>query len=95
MHKRIAISVAFSPKPKIFSKLINPAYEKLSKDSSRLEHLIILAQTGKTLTIDRVKTTLTSESAQQLAQSLANAEQLYKKLLQSLANEQFSSIDSI
>jgi tetratricopeptide (TPR) repeat protein len=79
----------------ILSKLVNPAYEKLSKEPSRAEHLIILSQTGKTLSLDRFKTTLTDESAQQLAQSLANAEQLYKKLLQSLANEQFSAIESI
>jgi curved DNA-binding protein CbpA len=79
----------------ILSKLVNPAYEKLSKEPSRIEHLIILSQTGKTLSLDRVKTTLTGEAAQQLAQSLANAEQLYQKLLKSLSNEQFSSINSI
>ncbi|MBF2020984.1 MAG: DnaJ domain-containing protein [Hydrococcus sp. C42_A2020_068] len=79
----------------ILSKLVNPAYEQLSKDVTRTEYLLILSQMGKTLTLDGGKITLVSESAKQLAQAINNADQLYKKLLQSLALEQYTSIDKI
>lgn len=79
----------------ILSKLVNPAYEHLSKDNSRVEHLLILAQTGKTLVPESSKTTVTSEPAKQLLQSAANIDQFYKKLLESLALEQYTSIDQI
>ncbi|MCU0535986.1 MAG: DnaJ domain-containing protein [Hydrococcus sp. Prado102] len=79
----------------ILSKLVNPAYEHLSKDHSRTEHLLILAQMGKTLVPESAKTTVTSESAKQLLQEVVNVDQTYKKLLQSLATEQYTSIDQI
>jgi curved DNA-binding protein CbpA len=79
----------------ILSKLVNPAYENLSKDHSRTEHLLILAQTGKTLAPESTKATVTSEPAKQLLQAIANIDSVYKKLLQSLASEQYTSIDQI
>jgi preprotein translocase subunit Sec63 len=79
----------------ILSKLVNPAYEQLSKDGARAEYLLILSQMGKTLTLEGGKITLVSESAKQLSQAIANAEQLYKKLLQSLISEQYTSIDKV
>jgi curved DNA-binding protein CbpA len=80
---------------RILSKLVNPAYEHLSKDNSRAEYLLILSHMGKTLTMESGKITLTSEPAKELAQAVANTEQTYKKLLQSLASEQYNSIGEI
>jgi curved DNA-binding protein CbpA len=79
----------------ILSKLVNPSYEQLSKDSSRAEYLLILSGTSKTLVLDNVKTMLTSEPAKQLIQAVAHTDQLYKKLLQALATEQYNSLDRI
>jgi curved DNA-binding protein CbpA len=79
----------------ILSKLVNPAYEHLSKDNSRTEHLLILTQMGKTIVPESTKTTVTSEPAKQLLQATVNTDAVYKKLLESLASEQYSSIDQI
>jgi curved DNA-binding protein CbpA len=77
----------------LLSRLVNPAYEELSKENARAEHLLILAQMGKTIAIEGSNITLTSESAKQLSQAIGDRKQLYKKLLQSLASAQFTSLD--
>lgn len=79
----------------LLSKLVNPAYEELSKENARAEHLLILAQMGKTIATEGSNIMLTSEPAKQLSQAIGDREQLYKKLLQSLASKQFASLDKV
>jgi curved DNA-binding protein CbpA len=79
----------------ILSKLVNPAYEELSKEHSRAEYFLILAQMGKKLATEGEKITLASEAAKQLSSAIGNEERLYKQLLQSLTSEQYTSIDKI
>jgi tetratricopeptide (TPR) repeat protein len=67
----------------------------LSKESQRTEYLLVLSQMGKTLTLEGGKITLTSESAKQLAQAGFNADNTYKKLLQPLVSEQFTSVNKV
>lgn len=79
----------------ILSKLVNPAYEHLSKENLRAEYLLVLSQMGKTLTLEGGKITLASESAKQLAQAGFNVDAAYKKLLQPLVSEQFTSVNKV
>lgn len=76
----------------LLSKLVNPAYEVLSKDKSRNEHLIVLSQTGKRLASESSKITIASDVAQQLYQAGANLDQVYEQLLTSLAKDQYLSV---
>jgi curved DNA-binding protein CbpA len=77
----------------LLSKLVNPAYELLSKDKSRNEHLIVLAQTGKRLADEAHRITIASDVAQQLYQAQGNLDQVYQNLLKSLAEEQYLDLD--
>lgn len=79
----------------ILSKLVNPAYEELSKENLRAEYLLVLSQMGKTLTLEGGKITLVSEPAKQLAQAGFNVDTVYKQLLQPLILDQFNSLDRV
>jgi tetratricopeptide (TPR) repeat protein len=77
----------------LLSKLVNPAYEILSKDKSRNEHLIVLTQTGKRLSDEAHKITIASDVAQKLYQAQNNIDQVYQELLNSLAQDQYVSLE--
>lgn len=79
----------------ILSKLVNPAYEYLSKENLRAEYLLVLSQMGKTLTLEGGKITLASESAKQLAQAGFNVDAAYQKFLQPLILDQYTSINKV
>lgn len=78
----------------LFAKLVNPAYEQLSKDQSRAEHNALLQRTGKRLMEERDKLEVTSEPAKQLKRS-NNWEHEYKTTLQKLSETQYESIDQV
>ncbi|MFB2979195.1 DnaJ domain-containing protein [Microseira sp. BLCC-F43] len=78
----------------LFAKLVNPAYEQLSKDHSRAEHNALLQRMGKQLLQERDKLEVTSETAKQLKRS-NNWEHEYKTILQKLAETQYESIDQV
>ncbi|GFE71143.1 J domain-containing protein [Chroococcus sp. FPU101] len=79
----------------LFSKLVNPAYEHLSREQSRTEFSLVLAQIGKGVAQNISNTTLTSEPAQKLLQTNSNVEAAYRKLLQSLAIDQYLNLDGV
>ena len=79
----------------LFSKLVNPAYEHLSREQSRTEFGIVLAQIGKGVAQNISHTTLTSESAQKLLQTSSNVEAAYRKMLQPLAIDQYLNFDGV
>ena len=76
----------------LLSKLVNPAYEHLSHDLSREEFRLVLGQMGKAMGKDLSKITISSEPARKLAQSSANYELAYQKILQSLAIDQYTAL---
>jgi len=78
----------------LLSKLVNPAYEQLGRDLSREEFRLILTQMGKAMARDLSKITINSESARKLAQSSANYELAYQKILQSLAIDQYTALEN-
>jgi curved DNA-binding protein CbpA len=79
----------------IFSKLVNPAYEKLAKARSRGDYLLVLSQMGKTLAVKSGKITLTGEPADKLNRETENIDLAYRKLLQSLTKKQYNDLDRI
>lgn len=78
----------------LLAKLVNPAYEHLGRDLSREEFRLILAQMGKAMARDAGKITISSEPARKLAQSSANYELAYQKILQSLAINQYTALEN-
>jgi len=78
----------------LLAKLVNPAYEHLGRDLYREEFRLILAQMGKAMARDLSKITINSESARKLAQSSANYELVYQKILQSLAIDQYTALEN-
>lgn len=77
----------------LLSKLVNPAYEKLSQEKERAEHAIMLRlkgqqAMGQSKTVDQVQ----SDLARELTQA-SDIEQTYKKALEQLASQQYESLD--
>jgi len=78
----------------ILSKLVNPAYEVLSKEKSRNEFNSILSQMGKRLASEGGKITIASDSAKDLFKAGANLELLYNKKIEELALGQYQSLET-
>ena len=75
----------------LLSKLVNPAYEKFSKDRNRAEYGVLLKELSKRLVQEANTTELKSELAKQLSQS-NNIDHLYKASLHQLAERQYKSL---
>jgi curved DNA-binding protein CbpA len=76
----------------LLSKLVNPAYEQLSKDSR--DYAISLKLMGKRLAGEKGKVSIVSEAAKQLIrQAGAGLENAYKSALQNLASKQYESVN--
>ncbi|MFM7576321.1 MAG: DnaJ domain-containing protein [Microcystaceae cyanobacterium] len=80
---------------KYFSRLVNPAYEALSRDSSRTEHLLIATQTAKNLKGDISKITLTHADVRDLFEAKNNLDLVYRKLLNSLVPELYKDLEQV
>ncbi|KAB0240491.1 J domain-containing protein [Microcystis aeruginosa EAWAG127a] len=78
----------------LLSKLVNPAYEHLGHKLSREEFRLVLTQMGKAMAKDSSKITISSEPARKLAQSTANYELAYQKILQSLVIDQYTALEN-
>ena len=79
----------------LLSKLVNPAYEKLSKDDSRSEYQLVLSQMGQRLATEGGKVSLSSTEAKELSKAGSNLETVYKQHLQTLAKEQYAALGEI
>lgn len=77
----------------ILSKLVNPAYENLSRKSSYAEYQIVLAQIGQHLAEKRDRITLGSEEAKKLLEAGDKVELVYPKLLKNLTAEQYQPLE--
>lgn len=78
----------------LLSKLVNPAYEHLSREESRHEFRLIIGQIGKDFRKQFAEITLVGEQAKKLAQS-NNIDLAYNKFLQSLSVDQYNTLDLI
>ena len=79
----------------ILSKLVNPAYEQLSKKNSFAEHQLVLTQLGKRIAENKSKIKLETESAQELLKAGHSAELVYPKLLKKIISGQYDSLADV
>jgi curved DNA-binding protein CbpA len=78
----------------LLSKLVNPAYEQLSKTNNR-DYLVSLSHMGRRLASEGGRISITSDLAKQLAKSGPNLDGLYKTSLQNLASKQYASLEQV
>ncbi|MEH1928697.1 MAG: J domain-containing protein [Nostoc sp.] len=76
----------------LLSKLVNPAYEKLTGDRTHAEYIVILSQIGKRLAQESTSVTLNTDLARQLAQT-PNVDHFYKSAIAKLAQTQYDSLE--
>ncbi|OUL36424.1 molecular chaperone DnaJ [Nostoc sp. T09] len=78
------------------SKLVNPAYEKLSGERTRAEYMIVLSQMGKRLVQEATAVDIHTNLAKQLATAPeSNINQLYKTAIAKLAETQYQSLQQV
>ncbi|MDJ0674630.1 MAG: tetratricopeptide repeat protein [Calothrix sp. MO_167.B42] len=75
----------------LLSKLVNPAYEKLSAEQDYAEYVLVLSQIGKRLQEESSSVELTSDAAKKLT-TAPNVEQLYKTAIAQIASKQYDSL---
>ncbi|AFZ36594.1 heat shock protein DnaJ domain protein [Stanieria cyanosphaera PCC 7437] len=79
----------------ILSKLVNPAYENLSRKTAYVEHQLVLTQVGKQIAEQNKKIHPVSQLAQELLENRGDLELTYHKFLKIVSNEQYQSLDQI
>ncbi|MBK1988186.1 J domain-containing protein [Sphaerospermopsis aphanizomenoides BCCUSP55] len=91
-------AIANSPEKDIandlLSKLVNPAYEKLSVERNRAEYTLVLSQIGKRLAQESAQIELSTEAAKQLAIA-PNVDLLYKNAIAKIAETQFNQLKQV
>ncbi|HYW20824.1 MAG TPA: J domain-containing protein [Nodularia sp. (in: cyanobacteria)] len=75
----------------LLSKLVNPAYENLSKERIHAEYIIVLSQMGKRLAQDSTSVELSSDLAKQLA-TAPDIDHFYKTAIAKIALTQYDSL---
>jgi curved DNA-binding protein CbpA len=73
------------------SKVVNPAYNKFSKESDRKEYSLLLAAIGKRVVKEQAKMQIESAAAKQLA-TAKDWEEAYKTAVSKLALKQYESV---
>lgn len=77
----------------VLSKLVNPAYAKLSHDRERDEYIVLLKMMGKRLVQEHQSIAPQSDAAKKLFQTPA-FETAYKTLVNELAQTQYDNLDT-
>jgi curved DNA-binding protein CbpA len=75
----------------LLSKLVNPAYEKLSQERNRSEYILVLSQMGKRLVQESASIDLGTDAARQLA-GTPNVDQLYRTAIAKISETQYDSL---
>ncbi|MEB3173682.1 MAG: tetratricopeptide repeat protein [Cyanobacteriota bacterium] len=75
---------------KLFSKLVNPAYEALSRETSRTEYLLIASQTARNVKDEAEKIARLNANTQKLWAAKNNPELVYRQILQPLTQDLYS-----
>ena len=73
------------------SKVVNPAYNKFSKDSDRKEYNLLVTAIGKRVAKEQAKMQIESAAAKQLA-TAKDLEEAYKTAVNKLALKQYESV---
>ncbi|BAU65969.1 heat shock protein DnaJ domain protein [Stanieria sp. NIES-3757] len=79
----------------LLSKLVNPAYEALSRKNAYIEHQLVLVQVGKQIVEQNKQINPVSQLAQELLNNSGDLELTYHKFLKTLSNEQYLSLEQI
>jgi tetratricopeptide (TPR) repeat protein len=74
------------------SKVVNPAYNKFSKESDRKEYSLLVTAIGKRVAKEQPKMQVESEAAKQLA-SAQDLQEAYQKAVSKLADKQYESVE--
>ncbi|MBD2465449.1 DnaJ domain-containing protein [Oscillatoria sp. FACHB-1407] len=77
----------------ILSKLVNPAYEKLSNKENYTDHLLLVKLKGQQAARQQDTVMLVSESARRLASARGDIEQPYRVAMKELAAKQYEHLD--
>ncbi|MFQ3638257.1 MAG: J domain-containing protein, partial [Cyanobacteriota bacterium] len=75
------------------SKLVNPAYEELSKEKKFNEHLIVLKLKGQQALNQQETISLQSDAARSLASAYGEIDSAYRQAVKRLADEQYTHLD--
>lgn len=78
----------------ILSKLVNPAYEKLSQDRERAEYEVLVRLKGQQVVKQKDSIEITSETAKQLAKA-GDIDHAYKTALKEISDKQYQSVDQV
>jgi curved DNA-binding protein CbpA len=78
----------------LLSKLVNPAYEKLTQEKAMTEHLVVLRLRGQQLRRQVATMTWRNETAKSVMNS-HNAEPLYLNTVKQLAEAQYESLETV
>ncbi len=76
----------------LLSKLVNPAWEKLSQEKSRTDHAVVLKLKGQAANRKRNELDIMSNLAKQLL-TASNPNYYYRTALQDLADRQYQQLD--
>ncbi|BAU11704.1 hypothetical protein LEP3755_22070 [Leptolyngbya sp. NIES-3755] len=77
---------------KLLSKLVNPAWQELSQDKTRTDHLLVLKMKGQGAARKRHELNWGSPLAKQLLSS-SNADYFYRTALKDLSDRQYEHLD--
>jgi curved DNA-binding protein CbpA len=73
------------------SKMVNPAYEKLSQEKNYMEHCVLLRLKGQQALKQQETVVLTSDSARQLA-ATSDLDSVYRLAVQALMKNQYKQL---
>ena len=79
----------------ILSKLVNPAYEQLSRKNCFAEHQLVLTQIGKRLAEKSDRVNVVSKQAKELLESGHKLEIVYNEHLQKIIKNQYQNLDKV
>jgi curved DNA-binding protein CbpA len=79
----------------ILSKLVNPAYEHLSRKNSFAEHQLILTQIGKRLAEKKDTLNVIGKPARELLKAGDQLQLVYLDLLQNLSEQEYQYLEKI
>ena len=79
---------------RVLSKLVNPAYEALSQEKERDEYRVLLRLISQRTNIEKDRTALQENSAQDLLNA-SDFETFYQDTVQQLAQKQYQSLEHI
>jgi curved DNA-binding protein CbpA len=91
---KAASPIEQSQASKLFSKFVNPAYEILSREASRTEHLLIASQTARNLS-NAGTLTFDNPESQQLRAAKQNLELVYRKILTPLSKDLYQDFKTV